>query len=227
MTSPATLLHIEGDRLLVPASAFDHLGFRDWVTSVDFPDGVRASWIQGEVFIEMSPESIDSHNKVKSAITATLQRLADEEDLGEVYADGVLFTNEQAGVSTEPDLAYASFAALESARLRLRPRAGRDDEWVEIYGTPDLVVEIVSDASVRKDLVRLREAYRRAAIPEYWIVDARTAELRFEILRLEGGEYLPAALASDPQGSAVLARTFRLTRRKNRVGRWTYRLSVE
>lgn len=227
MASAATLLHIEGERLVVPVSAFDHGGFRAWVTSPGFPEGVRASWIAGEVFIEMSPESIDSHNKVKAAVTATLQRLADEEELGEVYADGVLLTNEAAGVSTEPDLAYASFAALEAGRLRLRPRAGRDDEWSEIVGAPDLVVEVVSDASVRKDLVQLREAYQRAGIAEYWIIDARTAALQFEIWHVEDGAYRLAAPSGQPQVSAGFGRSFRLERRKNRVGRWTYRLSAE
>jgi Uma2 family endonuclease len=226
MATPVHALHIEGDRLLVPASALELAGFRRWVTSEEFPESVRASWIGGEVFIEMSPESIDSHNKVKAAVTATLQRIADEEDLGEVYADGFLLTNERAGVSTEPDLAFAAYATLEASRLVLRPRAGRDDEWVEIEGAPDLVVEIVSDASVRKDLVRLRDAYARAGIPEYWVIDARAAEVRFEILRLDGDEYRAVAPVGHAQPSAALARSFQLTRRRNRVGRWSYRLSA-
>lgn len=224
--SSATLLHIEGERLLVPVSALDHDGFRAWVTSADFPAGVRASWVAGEVFIEMSPESIDSHNKVKAAITATLQRLADEEDLGEVYADGVLFTNEGAGVSTEPDLAFASFASLEAGRLRLRARAGRDDEWVEIEGTPDVVVEIVSDASVRKDVGQLRDAYHRAGISEYWIIDARRAALQFEILHAHSEGFRGRAPSGAPQHSEAFARAFVLERRTNRVGRWTYRLTA-
>lgn len=221
------VLHIEGDRVLVPVAAFGHRGFRAWVTSEQYPEGIRASWIDGEVFVEMSPESIDSHNKVKAAITAALQRLADEEELGEVYADGVLYTHEEAGVSTEPDLAFATFTTLEAGRLRLRPRAGRDDEWIEIVGTPDVVLEIVSDASVRKDLIQLREAYRRAGIAEYWIVDARTDELRFDVLRLDGDVYRAAAPSGRPQPSAVFGRTFCLERRRNRVGRWAYRLASE
>lgn len=224
--NPATLLHIEGERLRVPLSALEHRGFRAWWASSDVPDGVRAAWIGGEVFIEMSPESIDSHNKVKAALTAALQRLVDDEDLGELYADGVLLTHEDAGVSTEPDLAFATFAALESGRLRLCPRAGRDDEWCELEGTPDLVVEVVSDTSVRKDLVQLREAYRRAGVAEYWLVDARGADVCFEILRADGDGYRAAAPWDAPQRSEVLGRTFRLERRRNRVGRWSYRLVI-
>ncbi|MCZ7682514.1 MAG: hypothetical protein M5U28_28450 [Sandaracinaceae bacterium] len=43
----ASVMHVEGDRLLVPASAFEHEGFRAWVTSDAFPEGVRASYVGG------------------------------------------------------------------------------------------------------------------------------------------------------------------------------------
>ncbi len=216
-------IHFEGDRLRIPESAFDHDGFRAWVTSDEFPEGVHASWIDGEVFVEMSPESIESHNKVKTELTSAFVAVARE--LGETYADGCLFTNAPAGVSTEPDLTFVTWATLQSGRLRLNPRANRDDEWIEIEGAPDVVVEVVSDSSVRKDLIRLRMAYRKAGIPEYWIVDARGPDLRFEILVLEGDDYRPAAPAGAPQPSAVFAKTFSLSRRKNPVGRWTYDLT--
>lgn len=63
MVAALHTLHIEGDRVLVPKTAFDHPGFRAWATSDDFPEGIRAAYVQGEIFIEMSPESLESHNK--------------------------------------------------------------------------------------------------------------------------------------------------------------------
>ena len=69
MGVPEHVLNIEGDRVHVPASAFELPGFRTWVKSDDFPEGVRASWVDGEVFVEISPESIESHNKTKTAVT--------------------------------------------------------------------------------------------------------------------------------------------------------------
>jgi hypothetical protein len=47
--------------------AFDLEGFRTWLTSESFPPNVRASFVGGELFVEMSPEAIESHNKVKTA----------------------------------------------------------------------------------------------------------------------------------------------------------------
>ena len=103
----------------IPADAFVHAGFRRWVTSEGFPDRGRATFAEGEVFFEMSPESIEAHNKVKTAFTTGLERLISEENLGELYMDGALLTNERAGLSTEPDAMFASWETLERERLVL------------------------------------------------------------------------------------------------------------
>lgn len=108
--------------------------------------------------------------------------------------------------------------------MHLVPKRVGTDDAVEILGTPDLVVEIVSDSSVRKDTKLLYDAYRRAGVPEHWLVDTRADVVRFEILRLEGGDYRGAADSGRPQTSAIFGRTFELVRRRNRVGGWTYRL---
>jgi Uma2 family endonuclease len=40
-----------------------------------------------------------------------------------------------------------------------------------IHGTPDLIVEITSEHSRRRDKVKKRIAYAKYGVPEYWIVD--------------------------------------------------------
>jgi Uma2 family endonuclease len=222
----AAAVSIEGDRVRVPAAAFDLQGFRRWVKAPDFPERVRATFVAGELFVQMSPESIESHNKVKAEVTAEIVRLVRDENLGETYADGTLLTNEQAGISTEPDLSFASWETLRSGRLHLVERARAEGDYVEIVGAPDLVVEIVSDSSVRKDQVRLREAYARAGIPEYWIVDARGIEIAFEILVLDADAYRPSKDAEGRPLSRALGRRAILERDRNPVGRWTYRLRL-
>ena len=91
-------------------------------------------------------------------------------------------------------------------------------------GTPDLVVEVVSTSSERKDLVRLRDAYARAGVDEYWIIDARGPQLHFEILKLVTDGYAPASPDSVSQVSEVLGRSFLFERQLNRLGRYRYRL---
>jgi Uma2 family endonuclease len=216
----AITLDLDAVHLVVPREAWTLAGFRRWTKSEDFPERVRASWIEGEVLLDMSPEPIDTHNSVKTEITAVLHAIARDEQLGEVYSDGVLYTHEEAGVSTEPDVVYVSFESIERSQVRFEPKANRPDDRLELQGSPDLVVEVVSDSSQRKDETLLRTAYARASVPEYWLVDARGETLRFVILSLQGEEYEPAAR------SRVLDRVFRLDRTLNRVGRWSYRLHV-
>ena len=93
-----------------------------------------------------------------------------------------------------------------------------------MIGTPDLVVEIVSDWSARKDRVLPRRAYARAGIPEHRVIDARGESIRFEILHLVDGAYVASAPADTAQASRVLARRFTLTRARNRAGHRSYRL---
>lgn len=218
-------LTIDGDRARLPRSVFEHAGFRAWARSGEVPEWLRVAFVGGEVLIEMSPEAIESHNKAKRKITETLGRIIDDEDLGEAYADGVLVTHEGAQLTTEPDFAFVSWASFDSGRVRLIEKANRDDDHVEIAGTPDLIVEVVSDHSVRKDTQLLRDAYARAGVPEYWLVDTRDG-ISFQILHLADGSYRPSAPDGEVQRSIVLRRSFRLTRTQNRAGRWRYALEA-
>jgi Uma2 family endonuclease len=224
MIGAARTVSFYGDALCVPTDAFDFSGFRRWISSSDFPERARGTLAEGELFLDMSPESIEAHNKVKTSLTADLQTIVRAENLGEFYGDGALLTHEQAQLSTEPDGMFASWATLESGRLRLLPRADGDPDGIELLGTPDIVIEVVSPSSVRKDNMVLRSAYARAGIPEYWLVDARGAELSFQILWLDTGVYALANASSATQKSRVLGRDFVLARERTRLGRWAYRL---
>jgi len=218
----AQALTIE-DRVTVPASAFTHDGYRTWVKSPDYPERIRTTYVEREVLVEMSPESAEAHSKVKAAITAALQIFVRDRDLGEVYPDGMLVTNESAGLSCEPDLTFVSWASFEEGHARLAQRVSEAD-YIEIVGSPDVVVEIVSDSSVVKDTRRLRHAYARAGVHEYWLIDARADDLRFEILENTGTEFASGGDPHAPQTSAVLGGRWALTRTRNRVGRFAYRL---
>ena len=71
----------------------------------------------------------------------------------------------------------------------LRERLGMVGERF-VEGAPDIAIEILS-SDRRRDLVRKRQLYADAGIPEYWIFDSlnETATL----LELRGGEYVERA----------------------------------
>ena len=94
------------------------------------------------------------------------------------------------------DLGEVLFAALP---IRIAPRTYREPDiiflshehadWDEEHclAGADLVVEIVSPSSKKRDLVQKRAEYARAKIPEYWIVNPHDETVR--VLNLKGRSY--------------------------------------
>ena len=56
-----------------------------------------------------------------------------------------------------------------------------------VEGPPDLVVEILSDANVRRDRVDKLNLYAEFGVAEYWIVDPK--ERQFDFLINRGGKF--------------------------------------
>ena len=73
-----------------------------------------------------------------------------------------------------------------------------------IEGAPNLLVEVLSPTNPNHDLVRKRELYARAGVPEYWLVDPEARAI--EVLRLAGAAYRSGGrLTGEARvGSAVL-----------------------
>jgi Uma2 family endonuclease len=227
-TAPAVcVFRLYDQEIRIPPSAHTFDGFRAWSQSDDFPEQGRICFIQGEIVIDMSGDELQTHNKVKGEVARILLNLNAKHDLGELYVDGAQISNETAGVSNQPEGCFCSWEALESERVRLIPREGEAGQFIEVEGTPDWVMEIVSDSSVHKDTHQLRIAYHAAGIPEYWLIDARGEEIRFEILWYTAAEYVPAPEKNGWQESKVFKRKFRLQRRRGRLGLWQYTLQMK
>ena len=226
MTSVAVVLEDELDELRIPAESHELEAFRRWVHSPDFPERGRIDYLAGDIEVDMCPEDLYTHGTAKAEIAARLHLLVADEGLGAVFVDRTRITHPGALLSAEPDVAVVLWASLEAGRIKEVPAAsGKPGRYVELEGTPDLVVEIVSDSSARKDHERLPRLYAAAGVPELWLVDAREELLRFEIFALVGDGY--RAVAPDAQGwfpSALLSREFRLLRRPAGGHRWGYRL---
>jgi len=136
--------------------------------------------------------------------------------MGYFFSDRALLSNESANLSTEPDGTFCSFDALEERRVCLVE--GLEEGHVEIEGTPDMVLEIVSRHSVRKDTKILRNLYWRAGILEYWLVDARKTPLQFDILRWSERGYSASRRREGWLKSKVFGRSFLLETKPDRLG---------
>jgi Uma2 family endonuclease len=204
------------DQVRIPSWVNDLESFRRWSRSPDYPERGWVSFLNGEIWVDMSMEQLFTHNQVKTEFTVVLGGLMKDEEVGYYFSDRVLLSNEDANLSTEPDSSFCSFAAIESRRVTLVE--GVEVGYVEIEGTPDMVLEIVSTYSVRKDTKILRNLYWRAGIPEYWLVDARIKPLRFDILRWTERGYSATRRNKGWLKSKVFGRSFLLETKPDQLG---------
>jgi Uma2 family endonuclease len=228
-TAPAGTLTLVTDRfeLGVPPDIRTLRGFRAWASAAGFPEQVRVTYIGGEIYLDMSNEEINTHVAPKTELVCTLDILVESLNLGKFYGDGVLLSNEEGQLSHNPDAVYLSRASLLARRVRFVPCQEAAHHHRELEGNPDWILEIVSDSSAHKDTVRLRDAYHRAGVPEYWLIDARGEELSFQILRYRKSGYVAAAKRDGWQRSRVFGRSFRLERVLDEFGLWDYTLHIQ
>jgi Uma2 family endonuclease len=137
-------------------------------------ENTHAEWVNGEV-IEFMPAK-DRHQAVVGFLYSLLRLFVDLFERGQVRVAplGMRLTNSV----REPDIFFVAQAHLE--------RLTED----RLQGPADLVVEVISDDSVRRDRDEKFREYREAGVREYWIIDPRPDKQRADFYRLEAGEYI-------------------------------------
>jgi len=135
-------------------------------------DGNRYEIIAGVLY--MTPAPGTGHQSVSARLVTFLVTHVEFAGLGRVFAAPV-------DVELAPDtVVQPDIVVVLSANLdRITPS--------RIIGAPDLVVEILSPGTAGYDRREKQDAYARAGVGEYWIVDpgAQTVEL----LTLDQGGY--------------------------------------
>ena len=124
-------------------------------------DGNRYELVRGELFVTPAPSQ--EHEELAAVLGRMLEAYVATHRLGRVYRPRAII---RVGESeTEPD-------------LMVRPVSpGRPRGWVKAP-LPLLVVEILSDATRRRDHEDKRSLYMDEGIPEYWIVDGDERRIR-------------------------------------------------
>jgi Uma2 family endonuclease len=170
----------------------------------------------------MSREQIFTHNQVKNEVAFELTGIGKRTKVGRYFPDGVLLTNPAADLSCQPDGVFVLRKSWDTGRVRLVE--GIQEGFVELEGSPDLVVEVVSRSSVEKDTEVLPELYWKADIPEYWLIDARGSKPQFTIYHAGPHGYVAARKQAGWARSRVLRLSFRLTVGKDERGAPEFRL---
>jgi len=216
------------EQIEIPMDLRSLADFRRWALSDDFPERGRIDYISGRIEVDMSPEDFFTHGTLKTEIIHVLLGRVKRLKLGHLVSDRTRISSVEGDVSAEPDVVFLSRESLRSGRARLIPKAsGEPGRYVEVEGAPDLVVEIVSDTSVVKDLRRLPPAYFRAGVREFWQADARGDELLLQIHTPGETAFQPVETDADGfQSSQVFGCAFRLDRERDEEDHWVYDLLV-
>ncbi len=217
-------IHFETDVVQIPLWVSDLASFRRWMDSDESPEKATVTYLAGEVRVDMSKEQIYSHNRVKNEFARVLESLARKKRLGEYFGDGIFISNVEADLSSKPDGTFVSRETFNSNGVQLVE--GSQEGHVELEGTPDMVLEVVSSSSVNKDCEWLRDLYWKAGIAEYWLVDVRGDRLDFDILRRTNRGYSVTRKSVGWMKSSVFGQSFRLTRRINELGHPEFTLRV-
>ena len=125
---------------------------------VQFPDdGQRHELIDGEHYVTPSPNR--KHQRVSGSIHLLIGAWLEERPIGQLfYAPfDVVFSRFDV---VEPDLLYMS-----------NERAATVLTAANVQGTPELVIEIGSPGTRKRDETIKRRLYERAGVSEYWVVD--------------------------------------------------------
>jgi Uma2 family endonuclease len=210
----------------IPPWVNDHASFRGWARSDDYPREGRFAYLNGLLWADVTMEQLFTHNRVKTRVSSTLDRLIAERDLGYFFSDRALLSDVASGLSTEPDGFFVSYESVESKLARWVE--GATEGHVEVEGAADMAMEVVSTGSVEKDTVELPRLYFAAGVREYWLIDARYDQPTFELFRRgRSGFAATRRLAGGWVKSAVLEQSFRLVHGADRLRRPTYTLEMK
>ncbi len=146
--------------------------FRYW----EIPDGDNTIYelISGIIMRRSSPHS--EHQIAQSNIFLSMGSFVRDNSLGRVIAAplDVVFSDDN---SVQPDLLF-----IQKDREKIIERGG------PVWGSPDLIVEIISKGTAQHDRKTKKKLYEKFGVKEYWIVDPKSETI--EVFVLENSQYV-------------------------------------
>ena len=158
--------------------------------NLDAPEGERYELIDGVLIMAASPNR--AHQITSMALGSRMYMFADERGLGWVFDapfDVVLSDTDV----VQPDILFVS-----NERAHIQTPAN-------VQGAPDLVVEIISPSSERRDWRIKRELYARHGVKEYWLIDPINRIIWLMLLRRGVLEIVGTYGEGDTVSSSALA----------------------
>lgn len=166
------------------------MSYREYLSAFD--EDVHAEWVQGEAVIFMSAAT--RHQIVVTYLIKLLGIYVEFFRLGELLSAPYEMKVSAESNAREPDIL---FVKSENTHLLEEQR---------LAGAADLVVEVISPESVKRDNEDKFSEYEAAGIQEYWIIDPRPEHQSVEVWTLdENGQYQSQPVVNGRYHSTVLS----------------------
>lgn len=155
------------------------LSVRQWPVSgewtyqdyLDLPDdGNRYEIIWGELYM-MTPAPTTYHQRISRNLGYAFWNFVQDHNLGEVLYAPCDLVMEPGATPVQPDILFVSQTHLDIITTE------------NVYGVPDLLVEILSSGNPRYDRITKFKLYQQAGVPEYWLVDSNAHIIEIFVLR--------------------------------------------
>ena len=128
-------------------------------------DGVHAEWVDGEVELKMSVS--DVHQRIGNFLFRLMAEYVEAYDLGRIFQLEFQMKLTKARSGREPDLFFVPKSKLMNTQFSY------------FDGPADLVIEIVSTDSVKRDYENKFNEYQSGGVLEYWLIDPLTEQVSF------------------------------------------------
>lgn len=145
------------------------MSYQEYLTTFD--EDVHAEWVQGEVIIFRSAAT--RHQVIVAYLIQLLRTYVEYFHLGQLFAAPYEMKVSPTGNAREPDILFVK----TEHQHRIKEQ--------RVVGVADLVIEVVSPESVKRDNEDKFREYEAAGVPEYWIIDPRPEQQTVEIWVLD------------------------------------------
>lgn len=143
----------------------------------------------------MSPAPKPDHQHIVLVMAKLLYDFATPRRLGRVFVSPIDVVV-SARRAVQPDIVFISRANLGIIRDQIR-------------GAPDLVVEVISEGTWRRDRIDKKALYEQYGIKEYWLIDPEAESI--EVYELMAGAYkLHAKTGGEQEASSKLLPSFKV-----------------
>ena len=161
----------------------DRLEVYTYEDYLNFPDdGKRYEIIDGELFVSPAPKT--PHQKITGNFFGTIWYFLQQNPLGEIYSAPTDVILSEINV-LQPDVLFFS--------KRKRDILTRDN----IQGAPDLVIEVFSPSSEKRDRTVKLKAYSKFGVLEYWMASEKKKTV--EVWRRKGDKLVYHAIFEKTQ----------------------------